>query len=67
MVMLDLLNVGSFKSLSSKELKSIKGGIDISGAIITAYTKAIDAVMEVGRSLGTALKRIIGRNTCPLK
>ncbi len=53
--------------LTEKELKTICGGAAISGAIINAYTKIIDLILEIGRSFGSSLRRLFSKNICPLK
>ena len=67
MDMLDRLNVDKFKEINNYELLQIVGGVSISGALISAFTKAITTALDVGRSLGTALKRIITKKLCPAK
>ena len=48
------------------ELLAITGGLDISGAIINAFTGGIKVIMDVGRSLGTAIRRITLGNLCKI-
>lgn len=62
MDMLDHLNV-----INDSELKAIVGGASISGTLIRAYGSAINVIMNVGRSFGTAIRRVISRNLCLLK
>lgn len=50
--------------LSKKELLIIKGGAKISGAIINAAVRVIGVILEVGRSLGSAIRRGIARKAC---
>jgi hypothetical protein len=52
--------------LTDKELISIHGGVNISGSLINSFTGAIKILLDVSRSLGTALRRIYGRQLCPL-
>lgn len=45
------------RELSKNELMKISGG-GISGAMITAFIKGINTILELGRSLGTAIRRV---------
>ncbi len=51
------------RELNKEELLEISGGA-ISGAIITALIKGINTILELGRSLGTAIRRIHTGNFC---
>lgn len=51
------------KKLTNKELLEISGG-GISGAVITAFIKGINTILELGRSLGTAIRRMYTGNLC---
>jgi len=50
------------KELNKKELNNIVGGV--SGAIITSVTKAINALYDLGRNLGSTIRRIISKRFC---
>ena len=51
--------------LENNQLIKINGGAtNISGAFLNSIGRAIDAIMDVGRSLGTAIRRIYSRNVC---
>ena len=51
--------------LENNELININGGaINITGAFLNSVGRAIDAIMDVGRTLGTAIRRIYSRNIC---
>ena len=52
--------------LEKKELLQIVGGISITGTLINSIIRAVNSFMDVGRSLGSAIRRIIGGNMCPL-
>jgi len=45
-------------------LYKIDGGLSLSGSLINAFTDGIETIMNVGRSLGTAIRRIISGNLC---
>ena len=67
MVMLDLTNADNFKVLEQPELLSIVGGVSLSGALVSAFTRAINAILDVGRSLGTSVRKVVNKNLCPVK
>ena len=54
------------KELNNNELLSIDGGVSISGPLINSITKGITTLLDMGRSLGTAIRRIGSNNVCPL-
>lgn len=54
------------KELNKDVMLEIEGGINISGSLISAFTKAINTILEVGRSLGTAIRRINSGQTCSI-
>lgn len=45
------------RELNCKELLEIKGGA-ISGTLINAFVRGINSLLDLGRSLGTAIRRI---------
>ncbi len=51
--------------LKTNELMNIYGGA-ISGTFINSIIRGINSFLDLGRSVGTALRRIISRNICPL-
>ena len=53
------------RDLNNNELMNIEGGA-ISGTLINSITRGIDTILNVGRSLGSAIRRIGSNNVCPL-
>jgi len=51
---------------NEKELLSIEGGMDISGSLINAFNVGIKTILEVGRSFGTSIRRLISGNLCKI-
>ena len=49
--------------LQKTELLNINGG-SISGNMINAFSKAINTILDLGRSMGTAIRRIVTGNLC---
>lgn len=51
--------------LNNEELYNIRGG-SISGTLINAIVRGINAILDLGRSLGNAIRRISSNNICKL-
>lgn len=51
------------KRLNDNELKEINGGA-ISAAWLTAIVRGINSILDLGRSIGTALRRIQTGKLC---
>lgn len=49
--------------ISKAELLKTKGG-SISGSLVNAFARAIDSLLGLGRSLGTAVRRINDNKLC---
>lgn len=64
-----IIVANNFKILNNKELLEIVGGASLSlnGTVIRYLTSAIGTVLDVGRSLGTAIRRMISNNICIIK
>lgn len=56
------------KELDNKELLNIDGGAAsfYTAAFINAAARGISTVMNVGRSLGTAIRRLVNGKWCSL-
>jgi len=52
--------------LEKEELLNIVGGINITASFINAIYRGINSVLDVGRSLGSTIRRIVGGRMCPL-
>ncbi len=50
--------------LSNEELYLVEGGINITGSLITAFSKAIQTIFDIGRSFGTSLNMIRNKRKC---
>ncbi len=50
--------------MESYELIEIRGGAGLSGTVISAIVRAFSLALELGRSLGTALRRSKTKNYC---
>lgn len=50
-----------------KELLQITGGaLNVSGAILNAFKGCANTIMEIGRSLGSAIRRLSFGSLCSL-
>lgn len=55
------------KELNNKELMDIMGGANyFSASFFNAAARAIDTIMDIGRSLGSAVRRAFSGKVCPL-
>ncbi len=54
------------KKLNKEELLEIKGGLDLTGALISSIIKGINTFLDLGRSLGSSLRRSLTGKTCQL-
>lgn len=51
------------KELTKEELKHVIGG-SVSGAVITSIFKGLSMMQELGRSLGSSIRRLFTKNFC---
>lgn len=54
------------QKLTNEELCNINGG-GISGAFLNYATKAFDLIYNLGRALGSSIRRIGTNGLCPVK
>lgn len=52
--------------MEKKELLQIVGGVSITGTLLNSLYKVGNALFEIGRSLGSAIRRIVGGSMCPI-
>ncbi len=52
--------------LTKTELLNIEGGLNISGSLISSLVRGASVLLDLGRSLGTAIRRLVSNNLCPL-
>lgn len=50
--------------LENSELQTIIGGINWSGTLISAVTKLVNSVVDIGRYLGSSARRLITGKCC---
>lgn len=54
----------SIKKLKRNELREIEGGFSITGSIVNAFVEGIKTILDVGRSLGSSLRRLKEDKLC---
>ena len=54
------------KELDKNELLEVSGGAGVSAAFLNAAARTISTVVDIGRSLGSAIRRLASGNVCPL-
>lgn len=55
------------RELNNKELMNIEGGASLlTATFLNAAARMISTIMDVGRSLGTSIRRITSGNTCSI-
>lgn len=52
--------------LTSNQMLNIYGGANITGAFLSSIIKGINIVLELGRSVGSAIRRGSGGKLCPI-
>ena len=53
------------KELTNKETKAIVAGA-LSGTLISAITRAYNAILDIGRAFGSTLVRFYNKKSCSL-
>lgn len=55
------------EELNNKELMKIEGGANwMSASFFNAASRAADTLLDIGRSLGSAIRRAISGNVCSI-
>jgi len=52
--------------LNNDELMMVVGGINITGTILNAISRGVEIIFEIGKSIGTALRRSISDKMCSI-
>lgn len=52
--------------LNKKELLKVYGGAGVTAAMLNGFARTISTIVEVGRSFGSAIRRLYSGNVCPL-
>lgn len=54
------------KLLTNNELKEINGGLNLTASLISSAIRGLNSLLDLGRSLGTAIRRIRYGKMCSL-
>lgn len=54
------------RKLTKKEMLNLYGGGTITGAFLSSLIKGINTILELGRSLGSAIRRGTGGRMCSI-
>lgn len=52
------------KKLGVIEMKNIRGGGTISGSLFSALAKGFNIFVDMGRALGSSIRRLVSNNMC---
>lgn len=61
MAMLDQVNV-----INNNDLKQIIGGKNLSGNLVNYFNKFLTTFLDIGRNIGSSLRRFISKSKCPV-
>ncbi len=54
------------REINIKDLSLIEGGMNVSGTLINALTSGIKIILEVGRCLGSVIRRGSNGDVCKI-
>ncbi|MDD3392436.1 MAG: hypothetical protein PHE54_02745 [Bacilli bacterium] len=54
------------EKLNKEQLLMVCGGLSISATLINSLARGINTLLNLGRSLGSAIRRVTEKNICPL-
>lgn len=54
----------AMKKLNQKELFAISGGFSLTGSVISAVVSGVGKLIDLGRALGSSIRRIGSGNLC---
>lgn len=54
------------KKLNKDEMLSVSGGAGITASFVSAIVRGVNSFLDVGRSIGSSIRRIFERKVCPL-
>lgn len=52
------------KRLNKNEMLEIKGGTNLSSSMLNAIMRAVSGMFAIGQAVGSAIRRITGKNYC---
>lgn len=54
------------RQLKKDEMLKISGGFNWSASFLNAASRAVSTLVDLGRSLGTAIRRSVSGKVCPV-
>lgn len=55
------------QELNQEELMQTKGGVGLTSSLINSFANAVKVLLDLGRSLGSSIRRIESDQICPIK
>ena len=52
---------------NNNDLKEVYGGSTISGTVVNGFVDLIKILHDAGKGIGSAIRRIVDKDLCPLK
>lgn len=52
--------------LEKKDLVNVEGGLKLSASLFNSLAKGVNTLLNLGRSLGSSIRRIGSNNLCPI-
>lgn len=52
--------------LENKELLQIRGGLSLTGTLLSYIIKGFNTILELGKTLGSSIRRIKSKSFCSL-
>lgn len=53
-------------NLEKRDLVNVEGGLKLSASLFNSLAKGINTILNLGRSLGSSIRRIGSNNLCPI-
>ncbi len=54
------------QKMTNEDMLKIEGGTTLTASFLNAITRTGELILDLGRSLGSAIRRIYEKNSCPL-
>ena len=54
------------KKISKEEMKKVDGGLNFTASFLGYFVRGVDSFMDIGRSIGSAFRRMSAGKVCPL-
>lgn len=54
------------KKINKETMLKVTGGAGLTASFLTALVRGVNAFLEVGRTIGSSIRRISSKQVCPL-